>query len=431
MANDKPTKIATRIKSATTGEEFYIGTTGLIEHVSVKLTAPTTVDWTQYEVLVQNISKSTSEYLTLSALGECHFEIPMGDIYEVTLPTVEDYTEPQVITYMATIAARNITHEYSHQAINLETVIIIAHVYASSQDVSVLEGLLVYATTTDGYTYSGAFDSHGRTQFTVPYGKTYYVTLPEVVGLVHDHVQEHHVAGITSREIIVHYSQQPLGAFGITDEGVAYTAEKIAELENKDIIKYVGYNDPVLSVSERGDGTRGCGFMWKVQKEVAGLSWANQNIEFDHNRLPYVTSEAAAMNAPYSGRYYTDIILEILEEKQLAGNPQLTAPAAEFCKNKSITCAGIDLNGFLGNFNEMKRAFTGNYGKSAVDAIYVALGKTNQNPNPASGDWWTSNQYSDTNAVLMYHGGFDYRYKTTSYNSVLPLYDLIIREVVS
>ena len=33
----EPSKIATRIKSAITGEEYYIGTTGIEEHVTIKV----------------------------------------------------------------------------------------------------------------------------------------------------------------------------------------------------------------------------------------------------------------------------------------------------------------------------------------------------------------------------------------------------------
>lgn len=419
-----PTKIASRLKSATTGEEFYIGTVGLVEKVTIKLTSPTTVDWTQLHVTVQNISAATSQEILLSGLGECTFQIPMGELYEVTLPEVGDYTQPSVITYTATSATRNIQHTYSHEAINLETIVIIAHVVSAVQSVSVLEDLTVYAQTTDGYYYSTQFNSQGRAQLTVPYGKSYTLTIPEVEGLVHDHQGEHHIAGVTSREVLVHYSEQPLGCFGIDANGHPYTAEEIAELQDKSIIVFVGYNDSALANGNRGDGTRGCGFMWKVTSEVASKSWSNQNIEFDHNRLPYVSSEAAAASVPYSGRYYTQVILEILEDMQTDSenpNPNLTAEAASYCASRSAECNGVDLQGFMGNFIEYKRAFVLN--KQLILDVYAALGLSA--PQVWSGIWWTAYQWSAQNAVHLYLGGFNINSKHISY-SVLPLYDLII-----
>lgn len=395
------------------------------EHVVVKLTAPTQENWTQLKVLVQNISAGTSNQIALSSNGECSFNIPMGNIYEVTLPTVSQYTEPLPITYTAIGATRNIQHNYSYEAIGTELVKIQAHVAHPTATVAALEGLTAYATDTNSNTYSGTFNASGYCEISIPYGKTYTLTMPEIQGLTHDHTADHHTAGVPSRNVLLHYTEMPIGCFGIDANGRHYTAVEIQELADKDIIIFVGYNDMQLATMARGDGTYGCGIMWKVTSEVATKSWANQNIEFDHNRLPYVTSEAAAIAAPCSGRLYTETILEILEDMQTDSqnpNPTLTAEAASYCASKTAQCAGIDLQGFMGNFFEYKWPLVTN--KTLIQEVYAALGKTA--PAVWSGTWLTSYQYSAQNAVSLYYGSFDYGSKTGSI-SVLPLYDLIIK----
>jgi len=398
----------------------------VVENVVIKLTAPTAVDWTQLTVLVQNISAGTSTQLALSANGECSTNIPMGNLYEITLPSVGQYTDPLPVTYTAIGATRNIQHNYSYDAVGTELVKIQAHVAHPTATVASLSGLTAYATDTNSNVYSGTFNASGYCEISIPYGKSYTLTMPELQGLVHDHNADHHVSGVPARNVLIHYTEIPIGCFGIDANGKHYTAAEIAELPDKDIIVFVGYNDLQLTTMDRGDGTHGCGIMWKVTSEVASKSWANQNIEFDHNRLPYVASEAAATNAPCSGRLYTETILEILEDMQTDSqnqNPTLTAEAATYCASKTAQCGGVDLQGFMGNFFEYKWPFVTN--KTLIQEVYTALGKTA--PAVWSGNWWTSYQGSAQNAVILNNGSFfSNDYKTYSY-SVLPLYDLIIK----
>ena len=382
------TKIATRIKSAVTGEEYYIGTTGLQENVRVKLTTPQLVDWTQYNITVQNISKSTSATYDIDAQGHCTFKVPMGDIYNIILPIVSDYVQPSDIEHVATLASRVVTYLYSVDS-RTELISVTAHVQSLDGDtVSILEGLPIIATDTLGNNYIGYFTAQGTCNtIEIPYGQTYNLAFPSVGGYTHDHNGEHHTAGLPSREIQVHYQQVGVGVFGIDADGNKYTIDQIIALADKSIIIAGGYNDAVLAASPRGDGSYGNGFCWKIGDEIiSSKQWSSSDVTFDTTRLPNVGDLGTLK---YSGKHMTDMIIEI------GGEISATTPAASTCASKILTINNVDREGFYPTIEQFKIINTVNI--TAFLALYTALGLTA--PAITSGQLWTSCQRG-TDAVM-------------------------------
>lgn len=406
------TKIATRLKNAVTGEEYYIGTTGAEENVRVELSAPDAVDWTQYEVQVQNTSKGTSASYELDAQGKCSFKIPMGDIYIIILPIVGEYAQPRDIEHAATMVSRVVTYTYTTDS-RVELLAITAHVQSLDGDtVAMLEGLPIIATDTLGTNYVGYFTAQGTCNtIEIPYGRVYNIVFPSVGGYAHDHLGEHHTAGLPSREIDVHYKQIGMGVFGIDEDGKKYSLDQIEALVDKSIIVAGGYNDADLEASSRGDGSTGNGFCWKIGEENLGQKqWADANVEFDTTRLPFY-SNLGTMK--YAGKHMTDMIIEIGTETGHA------TAAATACAAKTLTLGSVDRQGFLPAYDQIYRI--ANINKTAFQALYTALGVTA--PTIWSCGWWTSCQVNAQFAVYLNSGGFDNNNKT-NHNTVFVCYDL-------
>ena len=414
-----PQKIATRLKDAVTGEEYYIGTTGSHEHVRVELSAPDAVDWTQYNVQVQNLTEETSATHALNASGVCEFDIPMGDMYEVVLPVVGEYAQPNDIQATATMASRTITHVYSTDS-RVETLVISSHVFSlDGSTPAMLDGLPVIATDTLGNNYVAYFNVHGKCTLEIPYGRTYTLNFPNVGGFSHNHTGEQHTAGLPSREIDVHYTQVGNGIFGLDAAGNMYTTEQIAALQDKSIIIAGGYNDATLQASSRGDGTFGNGFLWKIGYENAGsLQWADANLLFDTTRLPLYSNLG---DLKYAGHHLSDMIIEIGADGGVSDGAVHATPAATECAKTSrkLTIAGVDRDGFLPSYDQLYILATLN--RTAFQDFYTALGRTA--PTIWSGIWWTSCQNDASNAVRLYFGGFNNNNKT-DYGAVFCCYDL-------
>ena len=109
----------------------------------------------------------------------------------------------------------------------------------------------------------------------------------------------------------------------------------------------------------------------------------------------------------------TDMIIEIGEEMYLL------TPAASQCAAKTLTIGGVDREGFLPSYDQIRKIASTNY--AAFQGFYSLLGKTA--PAIASGNWWTSCQYNASSAVRLNGGNFYGDDKTNSGN-VFVCYDL-------
>ena len=144
----------------------------------------------------------------------------------------------------------------------------------------------------------------------------------------------------------------------------------------------------------------------KIVGGTAGSKmWASANVEFDQLKLPYKQSHAAALG-DLDGKTNTDNIIEIGEGKSTIENP-FTTPAASWCREQTAEISGVIYYGFLpayGQLYSIKEAI------SDINTIREALGQSTV--NFSSGNWWSSTQSSDTNAVLLNSGSFNSYTKT-------------------
>lgn len=359
MVNEK---IASRLVLAD-GTTFTVGTTGLNENVAVKLTAPTSEDWASMKVIVQNITQATSEEYALSALGECKFSIPMGNVYSIIYPILSNYKQPVNATFTATLASRSVEYVYSAEEVLYEQINISAYVVGA--EVSLLDGEIVTIKTESGLTYAETF-TNGSVVLHVPYGEHYRIYTPNLDGYTKDGLNLQFNSGIPSRFIRIHYSAGLFGFFGIDDDGNQYSVEQIEAMaeDERGIIKYIGYNDSTLAVGDRGDGTIGCGVCFPIPwTKVTGYAWSNSAVEFDTTRLPY----SASAVGDYRSEYCTDLIIQIGEEMGVS------TPATTYCRSQKITIGSIERSGFQPAYGTLNILALN---QSSLNLMGTLLGKT-------------------------------------------------------
>jgi len=386
---------------------------GSEEAVKVTLSAPSAVAWENLKVKVIR-GDVTTEY-PLNAGGVCTFSVPLGEVYTIVYPIIAEYMQLRDETFTALQVARNISHEYSAAGLHYEKVEVHGRVITADQSaLGILHGLEVRITaqTESGQVeYAGNFNDSNYVAIDVPYGLYYTVHLPEVEGWQHEQSLIQHTSGTPSREILVHYSQQTLGVFGIDEAGATYTKEEIDALEDKTIIKAVGVNTSALAIASRGDGTYGAGFCMKLPITTASRAWATANVQFDTARMPFYGSLAVAAG-DYKG------VVNSLNMEEIAEELVITAPAATYTRAQYLTIGGVDHQGFLGAFGQMY-VLAQNY--AAVKEIVELCGHTC--PNFVSGYWWSSSQYNATSACGLGNGGFNGNNKDSAF-SVVPFFDL-------
>ena len=383
-------KIASRLILAD-GTTLYIGTTGLNENVAVKLSAPTSENWASKVIVVQNITQATSEEYALSALGECKFTIPMGNVYSIIYPVLSNYKQPINPTFTATLASRSIDYTYSNEEVMYEQINISAQVVGG--DVAELNGMVVNALSDNGNAYAAEF-SNGRLVLRIPYGEKYKITLPVLDGYVHDGNNIQMTAGIPSRFILIHYSEGLLGFYGMDDDGNQYTYEQAEAMteEERSVINYIGFGNPAITNSDRGDGTKGNECFFKIPYVNVSKVWASNEVEFDTTRLPFFGATGYWPNDMRSA-YNTNAIIEIGDEMGVE------TPAADYCHSQEVTVGGITRKGLFTAPGILYRMLL-NY--TSLAAWGTLLGKTV--PTINENMWWSSCQYSATSAVYVNKG---------------------------
>ena len=384
------------------------------EHVIVHLTAPVEVDWKSLvlKVVMESESGQVRE-IPMDANGRCSFDIPVGEVYTVIYPIVNGYTQLKDETFTALMFLRKLTRNYSNVGLLYERVDIFGRVISNEQEhQGILHDQVVTITTTDGDTYTGAFDNNNYCAIDVPYGKVYTVHLPEIENWEHDHGQLTYTAGIPSRELLVHYSQVMLGIFAIDQDGLKYTKEELQALEDKSKIVAVGVNTSVLALADRGDGTYGCGFCIKIPAPNDTRKWATDSVSFDTTRLPYCGTFVTA-SADYTGALNTLYMLQIAEELRII------SPAADYCHEQKLTIANVERDGFLPSFGQLYVLAQNN---AAVAELFTICGATM--PDILRIDLFSSTQYNDINSCILINGGFSDINKTYESGKALAVFDI-------
>lgn len=436
----------TRILDPINGKEYGIAEKPTSHTCIVELSSNEDIDWTSYSVSVYDITAKTTETKELvneNGYGVAKFLIPLGHQYTVTMPTISDYTKPATRTYTASelLVTRYVTHEYLK---DYELLDIHAALQTSTDDtIAILANQLIsiFDNGTLSVIAEGRFDSEGRCNtIQIAYGTSYTILFPEVAGYTNDYMGTNYTAEQTTRDLLITYSSEDMGLFGIDKKGNHYTysqastAISAGTLATSDIVA-IGFNNNTLAHADRGDGKTNCGFCISTDTSInTSTTWAGENIAFNPNKMPFITSHTAGVLSQLGGKYNTTLIRQLgasgedcgtwtkqSDGTYTAGTDMrvVSTSAATHAASKTHPVYGTANEGFLPSYAQI---YYLSLQITALKAYFTLLGKTA--PTITSGVWWTSCQYSETGAVLLYNGGFYGGDRKTSSGSVLLCFDL-------
>jgi hypothetical protein len=269
----------------------------------------------------------------------------------------------------------------------------------------------VVITYADGTSQSLPMSENGTCSFSVKIGQEYSVQLP-VIGAYIAPTLKTYTASTSSRQI--YWSYVTSGAFGVDELGRRYTLEQINSLEDKSIIKYVGFTNSYLENSPRDDGGVGNGFMLKIGETAVSKSWASDSSSFSDELLP----KATVKDSDYdycNGEAYTRYI--IAEGVRLG----VSTPAATYCNSQIVNINKTTYNGFLISLGQAQRLISN---LSLVQAIFNASGNTM--PQITNGKpWYTSNR-SMTSGSACFWQGTNFNRSHPSFSSGRESYILVV-----
>lgn len=363
-------KILSKVLIPATGETYTIGVRGSREQVALKLTADSSVNWSEYEVTIQNLSDGTEQIKQLSTNGECNFEIPLGNIYSIILPYIEGYIQPNALSYTASLSSRNI--EYSYNNLNeYLTIRIAVRSEDSGHTAAMFNGLEVTCKGSNGKDYSGTIQN-GQVTILIPYGITYTIEMPQFDGLAHNHTNETFKAGLTARNLVYSYiDYNNLHITGLDKDGNVYTIVDIQKMTAEEKTKIIAgaYNDQTLAFAPRKDGGMGCGFAFSTTSPNFNASWAQSQVDFGVNNT--VVADAVTAGALTEGcGYYNDhysafavkdgsgesaLVMQVGRVLADAGLLNLSNPTPAFqtAFDKKLTIAGVERRGFVPSFGQI------------------------------------------------------------------------------
>ena len=363
-------KILTHVKSSVTGEMYYIGTRGSREQIALKLTADSLINWHEYEVTIQNLSDGTEQIKQLSTNGECNFEIPLGNRYSIILPYIEGYTQPNALTYTATLSSRNIEYSYNNLHEYL-TIRIAVRSELEGHTAAMFNGSEVTCKGSNGIDYAGTIQN-AQVTILIPYGITYTISMPKFDGLSHNHANEVFKAGITARNLVYSYiDYHNLHITGLDADGNVYTIADIQKMTAEEKTKIIAgaYNDQTLALAPRKDGGVGCGFAFLTTNPVVNALWAQANVDFGVNNTVVADAVTAGALAEGCGYYNTHdqafavkdgsgesaLVMQVGRVLADAGllNQSNPTPIFQQVLEKELTIGGVKRSGFVPTYGQI------------------------------------------------------------------------------
>ena len=343
----------------------------------------------------------------LNATGQCTFAIRKGHTYTVTVASLTGYHDLPDETFEAVQDDRSINMVFQAATTNYERVVVHITAYnASMQNSSALQDEFIGQTITcnvvgESEPLTALVGSDHTAVFNIPYGKQYSIHVPYVAGFIAIHAQEwSHTASIPERTLPAHYLVWSGSDIMVLDKStgslLSYdTVNAMSQAEKDALAAHCA-----LYVNTSALQAANASFCYDLPLKTAGKAWEAQNVAFDTDLLPYKQSHAAAvvcMNGPTNTQNI----------RAIGDSMNIETPGADWCATQEIEVNGTTYHGYMGEYGEMKQLPDN---LSQLTAFHLLLGF----PAPTfnSGYWWTSTQYSDTDAVELRNGGFSNYYKT-------------------
>ena len=113
--------------------------------------------WEDYKVFVYDRASGLSHDYTINEEGVCQFAVEMGHIYEINLPQIGGYVQPETLVFSAASLQNVVTYTYATET-NMETLRILVVNGMTGAANNCLDGVTLSVQCTDGTSYSGVTD---------------------------------------------------------------------------------------------------------------------------------------------------------------------------------------------------------------------------------------------------------------------------------
>lgn len=357
--------------------------------------------------------KTTGNILTrnLNESGNCTFSIEKGHQYTISIESLSGYKDIPSSTYTASLNERSINSVFYGISTDSETIVVNVTVYNSNLvDVTTTDtdfiGMEVELAISGETSRTAIIGSDHTARFIVEYGKEYTLIAPKKEGYKSRFASTFTgTTGIPQRQIPLHYmAWNSAGVYGVKADGTIYDYDTMETMSASELSEFIG-----IALNSSRLQAENAGFIIKLPKISASKQWAASNVEFDKALLPFKTSQATAV-------LDLDGALNTQKIRDIGDSMSIETPAADWCSEQTLTIGGETKTGFLGAYGQM---YALSENAAVINAIHTLCGYAV--PGYTSGTWWTSTQYSATNAVFLYNGGFSNYGKNSSY-SVVPLF---------
>ena len=342
---------------------------------------------------------------TLDSYGQCTFSIPKLEKYSISIESLSGYRNIPNQTYLATVNSRTIPLKFERPNDGVEKLTVIGkpiNPNGSAISPSPLIGLVVSVTTTDGDTYEQQFDSNNLCEFQIPYGKIYTINFPKVEGYhLWSNSSESITASVSSRRWTVSYRKDSTGNIFVMDDNGNYFSE--SEVDNmseseKSSMKYLLYMDSNMSC------------FIKMSNSITSVKWSDPNTDFVE--MGYITN---GQTGDYNGKNNTDSLISLATQKGCK------VPAAQAARNITVTIgsgeSAVTKKGYLPAISQLWTF------RQNIQNIWQMLEKCGYSPiQLTGGNWWSSSQFSATNAWILSNGSLDINIKSNAFQ-VLPFFD--------
>ena len=407
-------------------------------------------------ILVGVHDDTTNEALgniTLDENGQAMFTIPKGNTYTITMPNQAGYVNIQSTTFTAAIDQHMITLAYRSVSvpenpyeqvkfrvcaynINLTNTESLQDEFIGTSVSMVVKDAASGATTT----FTATIDNTHTATFDDPvkWGDSYTITVPPKEGftILWDNTVTRTASQATS-VIVGYYIETPgQGLLLVDTDWKMYDYETLNnKKENGETLPTcLGFYINTSTLQEHNASFFIQGLRYNMSK---GAQWMlPQNLEIDRNELPFKNTLALA-SVDFDGPGNTDKIITIGGSMSVVidgKDTPVTTPAATYCRQQTITRPQIDENGnpildengdprvntyvgYLPSFGELWQLHS-----VGDEIVKIQLLYDNKFTNINNGVWWSSTQYSSTDAVTLHHGRFNYGYGKTPSHTALPLF---------
>lgn len=221
------------------------------------------------------------------------------------------------------------------------------------------------------------------------------------------------------RHVFPHTTTKKSGAFAIDVYGGTYYYDDLKErIENGTIIASnivaIGIDNLYLRKTDRGDGTKGCGFCIGMNPDGYDR-WADSRVCF-YNIPEVKTINAVKLNNVIGGKLNSELIYN---EAITRG---INTPAINYCLSQTLSIGGVERNGFLPSIVQMY--YLAQY-LTTVKAFYTLLGKTPSFYKFGMAGCWCSNYYNgDETCEFWYSPYYVHRDVVINRNDFVVCFDL-------